>query len=66
MNNFFEDLRKYFESTPRKQVLKDWAKSKEFDKVGPTVDEFLENNKNIKNDNTTNNSNNSLPHRANI
>jgi hypothetical protein len=41
MNNFFEDLKKYFETTPREQVLNDWAKSVEFDKIGPTVEEFL-------------------------
>jgi hypothetical protein len=43
MNNFFEDLKKYFEVTPREKVLEDWAKSAEFDKVGPTVEEFLHN-----------------------
>lgn len=47
MNNFYEDLKKYFETTPREKVLEDWAKSKEFDKVGPTIDEFLKNNKMI-------------------
>ena len=40
-NNFFEDLKKYFENTPREKVLEDWAKSEEFDKIGPTVEEFL-------------------------
>ena len=43
MNNFFEELKKYFEVTPREKVLEDWAKSAEFDKVGPTVEEFLHN-----------------------
>lgn len=36
-----EDLREYFRNTPREKVLKAWEKSKEFDKVGPTVDEFF-------------------------
>lgn len=42
-NNFVEDLKKYFEETPRKKVLEDWAKSEEFDEIGPTVEEFLTN-----------------------
>lgn len=42
MNNFFEDLKKYFETTPREQVLNDWAKSAEFDDVGLTFKEFSE------------------------
>jgi len=41
MNNFFEDLEKYFETTPREKVLVDWAKSEKLDEVGPTVEEFL-------------------------
>lgn len=40
-NNFFEDLEKYFETTPREKVLQDWAKSEKLDEVGPTVEEFL-------------------------
>lgn len=43
MNNFLEELKKYFEVTPQSKVMEDWAKSKEFDKIGPTVEEFLEN-----------------------
>jgi hypothetical protein len=43
MNIFFEELKKYFEVTPREKVLEDWAKSAEFDNVGPTVEEFLHN-----------------------
>ena len=41
MNNFIEDLKKYFEATSREKVLADWAETAEFDNVGPTVDEFL-------------------------
>jgi hypothetical protein len=40
-NNFFEELIKYFENTPREQVLADWAKSEEFDNVGPAVEDIL-------------------------
>ena len=41
MYNFFNDLKKYFESTPRDKILADWAKSEKMDEVGPTVEEFL-------------------------
>jgi hypothetical protein len=37
----YEKLEKYFANTPRKKVLKDWEKSKQFDNIGPTVKEFL-------------------------
>jgi hypothetical protein len=40
-----EELKKYFEVTPRDKVLEDWAKSAEFDNVGPTVEEFLQQSK---------------------
>lgn len=42
-NNFYEKLKQYFETTPREKVLEDWAKSVEYDKDGPTVDDFLNN-----------------------
>jgi hypothetical protein len=41
--NFYEKLKEYFENTPREKVLEDWNKSAHLDKVGPTVDEFIEN-----------------------
>jgi len=41
--NFYEELKQYFETTHREKVLEDWAKTAECDKVGPTVEEFLEN-----------------------
>jgi hypothetical protein len=37
-----EELKKYFETTPREKVLENWAKSEPFDEIGPTMDEFLE------------------------
>jgi hypothetical protein len=40
-NNFYEELKHYFETTPREKVLKDWNESVELDKIGPTVEEFL-------------------------
>ena len=44
-NNFYEKLKQYFEETPMEKVLEDWVKSAEYDKVGPTVDDFLNNTK---------------------
>jgi hypothetical protein len=41
--DIFENLKEYYKTTPREKVLEDWNKSAEFDKVGPTVDEFIEN-----------------------
>ena len=42
-NNFCEALKNYFDTTPREKVLEDWAKSSEYDKIGVTVEEFLDN-----------------------
>lgn len=42
MNNFLEDLKKYFETTPQNKVLEDWAKTEEFDQCGVLVSTFLE------------------------
>lgn len=41
MNNFFEDLKKYFEVPPKSKVLEDWAKTESFDQTGPVMDDFL-------------------------
>jgi hypothetical protein len=41
--DIFENLKEYYKTTPRKKVLQDWNKSAHLDKVGPTVDEFIEN-----------------------
>lgn len=48
MNNFYEDLKHYFETTPREKVLEDWNKSAKFDKIGPTMEEFLESKQDYK------------------
>lgn len=40
-NNFFEELKTYFENTPKEEILKEWEKTKEFDNVVPTVDVFF-------------------------
>jgi len=36
-----EDLIKYFKETPREQILKDWEDSKELDKIGIPVLEYI-------------------------
>jgi hypothetical protein len=36
-----EQLKTYLETTPRDQILADWAKTEKYDKVGPTVDQFM-------------------------
>ena len=36
-----QDLQHYFETTPQEKIDEDWEKVKEFDLVGPTVEEFL-------------------------
>lgn len=36
MNNFVNELKKYFEETPREQVLKDWDKTRQFDNSQPS------------------------------
>lgn len=33
MENFFEELKKYFESTPKDKILSDWEKTKDFDNI---------------------------------
>lgn len=42
-NNFYEKLKQYFEETPNDEVMAAWERSKQFDNVGPTVDDFLNN-----------------------
>lgn len=41
MENIVEKLKKYFETTSQEQVLKEWEKTKDFDQIGPTMDDFL-------------------------
>lgn len=48
MENFFEELKKYFESTPKDKILSDWEKTKDFDNIGPRIDEFLNITKNMR------------------
>lgn len=43
--NFLEELKEYFRTTSKEKILEDWNKSQEYDKVGPTVEEFIDNTK---------------------
>jgi hypothetical protein len=36
-----DKLKEYLETTSREEVLRTWAETKEFDQVGPTMDDFL-------------------------
>lgn len=35
-------LKKYFEETPIEEIKAAWAETKDYDKIGPTIEEFLE------------------------
>lgn len=43
MNNYLDDLIKYLKETPRETILKEWAKSEDFDNIGPTFNDFIRN-----------------------
>ena len=45
MSTILEGLRKYFRETPQEKIISDWAKSEEFDNIGPPIDEFIESSK---------------------
>lgn len=47
-NKLIEDLKKYFDETPREVVLDNWEKSKEWDKVGPPADVLLKSNMTLR------------------
>jgi hypothetical protein len=40
--DFVEKLREYFNRNTDEQIRKDWEKSKEFDKIKPTVEEIID------------------------
>lgn len=40
--DLYDKLKKYFDETPKEQVLKDWEETKGYDNVNsPTVEQFL-------------------------
>lgn len=40
--NLVEELKNYFETTSEETILEDWKSCETYDSIGPTVDEFLE------------------------
>ena len=42
MDNILEQLKNYFKNASPEQLKKDWDELNEWNKVGPTVDEYLE------------------------
>lgn len=44
MKDFLKEVKEYFENTPQDKIDSDWSKYEEFDQVGPTINEFLEQN----------------------
>ena len=42
MDSILEQLKNYFENASPEQLKKDWDELSEWNKVGPTVDEYLE------------------------
>jgi hypothetical protein len=41
MYNFLEELKQYFDNTPKEKILSDWSKTEEFDLIGPKINDFL-------------------------
>lgn len=39
--NFLEELKEYFDNTPREQILKDWEKTSVYDSGNVTADKFI-------------------------
>lgn len=42
MNEYVEQLKRYFENTPESQVEKDFEELSEFDNVGPLLDDYID------------------------
>lgn len=40
--SIIEQLKKYFEKTPKEQLEKDWDEIKVFNNIGPSVEEYVE------------------------
>lgn len=47
METIIEKLKEYLENTPEERILSDWDKSKEFDSIGITIDEFIKSQQDI-------------------
>jgi hypothetical protein len=42
MNTILEDLKLYFQSNSKEQIISDWAESEKYNSIGPKIDEFIE------------------------
>jgi len=42
MSTVLEKLKLYFQKNSNEQIKKDWAESEKYDKIGTTVEEFME------------------------
>lgn len=49
MSELSDALKKYLSETSEEKILEDWAKTEKYDKIGPTVEDFLKETK-TKND----------------
>lgn len=41
MSKLLDSLQEYFDNTPQEQLDKDWEKLKEWENVGPSVEEYI-------------------------
>jgi len=41
MATILEKLKLYFQSNSKEKIISDWAESEKYDKVGPTIGEFM-------------------------
>ena len=42
MNTILEKLKLYFRSNSREKIEEDWKKTEKYDKIGPTIDNFID------------------------
>lgn len=42
MSSILDKLKAYYETTSSEQIKKDWEKTAVYDKIGPSVDSYLE------------------------
>lgn len=51
MGNWYEQMKKYLEETPKEQLDKDWEELKHWDEIGLSVDDYIESVKKYKEEN---------------
>lgn len=42
MNTILENLKLYFQSNSKEQIISDWAESEKYNSIGPKIGEFIE------------------------